>query len=93
MITSVNDLDFEVDHRITGKHTAGGSLTDTVFDRFDILFGDVTANDFILDGDTGTTLLRDQVDDTVTILTATAGLTDELGIGPSPSIPVRTLAW
>ena len=67
MIAAVDDLDFEVDHRITCKHTAGGGFTDTVFDRFDIFLGNVTADNFVLNGDSGTAFLRDKVDDTVTI--------------------------
>ena len=59
----------------------GGSFTDTVFDRFDIFFRNITADNFVLNNDTGTGFAGDKIDDTVTILTATAGLTDKFHIG------------
>ena len=80
VITSVDDLDFEVHHRITGENTAGSRFADTVFDRLDVFLRNVTADNFVLNGDTCSAFLRDEVDNAVTILTASTGLTDEAHI-------------
>ena len=77
---SVNNINIEVDQRIACENTGLCCFTDTVFDRLDEFLRNRTANDLVDDCDTMTAFHRGNCENTVTVLTASTGLTDKFGI-------------
>ena len=80
MVGAVNDFDLEVNQRIACENAGSGSFTDTLFDRLDEFFRNRTADDLVFDHDTCAAFHGADVQHAMTVLTATAGLTDELGV-------------
>lgn len=74
------DLDLEVDQRVARQHARSGRFADALLDRLDVFLRNIAADNLVLDHNAGTALTRNQVDDTMAVLAAAAGLADELHI-------------
>src|SRR5205823_3153641 len=74
------DLHLDVDHLVAGINTSANRLFDPVDDRGDIFPRNRPAHNLVFDLDTFALFIRLNLDQGVAILTATAGLPDELAL-------------
>src|SRR5262249_41768323 len=75
---AVNDVHFHVDNRIATQHTVEHCFVDPLFDRRDVFPRNNAAHDLVLDGEALAALGGTDVHFHVPILTAAAGLFDQL---------------
>ena len=90
MVRTVNELNLDVLNRITSQNAGVECFLNTLVDSGDVLLGNYAANDLVLERVAFAGLLRVHVDDGMTILTTTTGLTDELALS-AEYLMTRTL--
>ena len=78
MIATVNDIDFDVDHRITAEHTVEHGFFDALLTGRDVFLRNRAADDLVLDPMPLPRSCRTTSTIDVAVLTTTAGLLDEL---------------
>src|SRR5215467_9058183 len=76
--TPEHDVAFDIDNRITAEHAVEHRFFDTLLHRRDVFARNNSADDFIFDDETFAALTRTKIDFDVAVLTATAGLFDQL---------------
>src|SRR3954466_3313565 len=72
VIAPVDNIDFDVDHRVTAEHTVEDGFFDALFDRGDVRTGNGAANDLVVDDQPCAARARPNVHFDVTVLAATA---------------------
>ena len=78
MEASENDVAFNIDHGITAEDAIEHCFLDALLTGRDVLFRNYSADDFIFELQTFAALGRTKIDFDVAVLTATAGLLDQL---------------
>ena len=78
MRAAINDVDFDVDHRIAAEHAVEHRLLDPFLDRRDVFPRNDAADDFVLNDKSLAAFGRPHIHFDVSVLTATAGLFDQL---------------
>ena len=77
VVAAVDDVDFDIDHRITADDTVEDRLFDALLAGRNVFLRNGAADDLVLDDNALATFARANVDDDVAVLTATTGLLDE----------------
>src|SRR5947208_5855934 len=81
MIGPIIEGRYDIDHGVTGNNTVLQCLSNTVFDRFDILFRNCTANNGVDKFKTLAALVGSNTNPHVAILSMAARLPDMLTLG------------
>ncbi len=76
--TSVNDIDLNIDHRITAKHAVEHRFLDSFLHRWNVFARNNAADDLVFDYQALAALARSHIDLDVAVLTAAARLLDQL---------------
>src|SRR5438105_2989398 len=83
MIRTVDDIDMSVDHLVTAHNAIEHRLLDALLTRWNVFLWNVPTDDFVIDCNPFTTLVRMRLNDYVSILPAAAGLLDQLAFAVS----------
>src|SRR5437870_543660 len=78
MESAIHNLDFDIDDRVTGKHTAFDRFLDAVNHRWNVFFWNSTADDLIFNFDALAAFIGNQRNHRMAILPAATRLTNKL---------------
>ena len=78
MVAAVDDVHVNIDHRIAADDAIVSGFVQAFDASGNVLFGDVAADNLVLDGDSLAARIRRNLDNDVPILAATTRLLDQL---------------